>query len=237
MAALLISAGPAGSGAPRPWVPASWPDDGSDRPSTPPGETLAALRSLWFGEDELAQAAAAAARAAARDARAACAEDQLAGQALALERIAATLTGAVQAHENDATLRLQQLIDLAGAIARTLIVDSDGSRAAAAVEAVQVMLATLPRETAVRIAVGCECAPMLAAALPEIAGRLGCTGTLDVVGDARLPPGAVQLTWPGGWLEHAPAALEQRLAQLLAAARPATAPNPALDDGEDHGLD
>lgn len=247
-AALLVRGSPTDQivGMPLAWVPASWPELGSNRLPASQGETGTEPPALWFGESDLAQVGAAIAMAAARDARASCADETVATQALALQRMAVALTDAVQTRHDHETRCLRQVVDLGQAIARALIVDPDGSRAAAVVDTVRAMLATLPSRSAVRVVVASECAPMLAAALPEIAGRLGCVGALEVVGDARLPAGTVQLMWPGGWLEHAPAGIQQRLAELLTACRPAEAPtaagttlapNPATDDGDDHGLD
>ncbi len=243
MAALLLRAGTAAeTGAPRPWVPPRWPQPGPDpHPgSLDPAGTV--LPALSFGESELAQIAAACAMGAAREARAACAAEAATSGALALEQMADTLADAVQTRHEIEGRCLHQAIDLAQAVAQALQVDMEHNRAEAVAEAVRVMLATLPRQSPARIVVASDCAPTLQASLPEIAARLGCEGRLEVEGDPRLPAGAVQLVWPGGWLEHAPAVVQQRLAGLLAACRPlamstAAAEPRVTSDGDKHGHD
>lgn len=241
MAALLLRAGTAAAtGAPRPWVPPRWPQPGPDPHPGSLDPAGAALPVLSFGESELAQIAAACAMDAAREAREACAAEAATSGALALEQMAITLAGAVQTRHEIETRCLHQAIDLAQAVARALQVDTEHSRSEAVADALRVMLATLPRQSPARIVVASDCAPTLRAALPEIAAHLGCDGRLEVEGDPRLPAGAVQLMWPGGWLEHAPAVVQQQLAGLLTACRAvagSTAPAEALvtKDGDKHG--
>jgi hypothetical protein len=229
----------------RPWVPTSWADlapDGSAVASDDPSTRLPALQ---FDETDLVRVASAVARDAARDARAACADDAATSQALVQARLADTLSAALRARQDDETRCLRQVIDLAEAIVRALSVDADGRRAAL-LEALTAMLTMLPSEPVARVAVASDAVPMLRAALPQLAARLAFAGVLEVVGEARLPAGAVQVTWPGGWLEHAPHLIEQRLAQILAAGRSALAapaggttpaPIPGTDDGDEHDHD
>ena len=60
--------------------------------------------------------------------------------------------------------------------------------------------------------------------LPELAARAGFAGSLELESDPRLPEGAAQLLWPGGWLEHDPATVAARVAELLAAHDPHPSP-------------
>jgi hypothetical protein len=52
--------------------------------------------------------------------------------------------------------------------------------------------------------------------LHEIAVEIGFKGSLELEADPRLPDGAAQLLWPGGWLELDPSALASRVSDLLA---------------------
>ena len=222
----------------RPWLPTSWLDPATGSALVAPDDPGAAPPALSFSEDELVHVAAAAARAAAKGVRQDCAEDAASSRSLELGRIADALGEALQARRDDETRCLHQVIDIAEAIASALSTAVDRGRPAAVVDTLRSMLAMPPEVPGLRVVVDDAALPVVRDALPELAARIGHAGTLEVVGEPRMPAGAVQIVWPGGWLEHAPAAIERELAEILAASRPAErlASNPTLrtDDGEHH---
>ena len=66
------------------------------------------------------------------------------------------------------------------------------------------MLTGLDGPATARLVVAPNVAEGLRPLLPELAARAGLAGSLELEADPRLPEGAAQLIWPGGWLEHDP---------------------------------
>jgi flagellar assembly protein FliH len=177
---------------------------------------------LTFDEDEVAALAAAVAAGWSRQGRQAAELDLAARQAAALEQVAealaATARGRLQAHER---VR-DEVIRLAEAIAHALVPSLPEDHGGGAAAAVSGLLRTLPDPIAsVQVVVDALAAEPLRARLPDIAARAGFTGSLEILADPQLPPGAVQLRWPGGWSEHVPAQVAGEIARLLAAHRAA----------------
>ena len=139
---------------------------------------------------------------ARQDAQAACAADPATRLAQALERMAEALAdaGRRQAQEDAAAIR--RTVELAAAIARAAA-PADRPPSALA-DRIGEMLAGLDGPAAARLVV----APLpwrnCARCCPSSPPAPGFAGSLELEADPRLPEGAAQLLWPGGWLEHDP---------------------------------
>jgi hypothetical protein len=213
----------------KPWLPRSlasggdtWRDGGP--PPTPP---------LAFDESEMARMAAAMSLRARQDAQAACAADPAIRLAHALERMAEALADGGRRHAREDAAAMRRTVELAAAIARAAVPGAGDSRALA--DRIGEMLAGLDGPPAARLVVAPTAVDDLRPLLPELAARAGFAGGLELEPDPRLPEGAAQLLWPGGWLEHDPAALAARAAELLAAHGPQ--PPPAATEETDHEHD
>lgn len=77
-----------------------------------------------------------------------------------------------------------------------------------------------------RLRVHPDLAEPLRARLVRQAESAGFTGTLDIVPDAALVPGAVDAAWEAGGLRHDPAAVERTVAELCERALAALGPTP-----------
>jgi hypothetical protein len=212
----------------RPWLPRSLAagDDGwhgAEPPAAPP---------LAFDEGEMARMAAAMSLRAREAAQAACTADPATQLARAMERLADGLTEAHRRQAQDDGAAIRRTIALAAAIARAA--GPAGGDAQALAGRVGAMLAELDGPSAAKLVVAPAAADGLRPLLPELAARARLTGGLELETDPRLPAGAVQLLWPGGWLEHDPDAVAKRVAEILAAHAPTP---PTAIDGSEHEHD
>jgi flagellar biosynthesis/type III secretory pathway protein FliH len=219
----------------------SWPALAGSRPSTgpaaaPPEAALSreppGVPLLTFDEDELAALAARAAAVWSRKARAEAGQALEARRAEALQRTASALVAAAQARRETDERFHSRLVRVAEAIAGAYAWQAAEAGPDRVAQAMRSVLRTLPDPTAVRLVVETDAAEPLRARLPDIARSAGFAGSLEIEADPRLGPGAVQLLWPGGWAEHAPARIEEQVAAILAAHRPptATANNPTSEE-------
>jgi len=128
-----------------------------------------------------------------------------------LDRAAAALAEILASRRREAAGARDQVIALAAAIAAASTERRDVA------EAVGAALEALPGAPAVRVLVDDLAAPLLRASLPGIAARAGFAGGVEIVADPRLPPGSVQVVGAGGWLEHDPVRVRERVAAALAA--------------------
>jgi hypothetical protein len=216
------------------WAPPAWPvlvenaptGDAAGVARTPPRPDARPVPPLVFGEADIARVAAAAADRAARRTRAELARGLEAKRAEALDRAASSLAGILASRQHEATDARDQVIALAAVIAGTVATDRRD-----VAEAVGAALDALPGAPTVRVSVDGLAAAPLRASLPEIAARASFAGGIEIVADSRLTPGAVQVVGAGGWLEHDPARVRERVAAALAAHRPTdtTADEPSTE--------
>jgi hypothetical protein len=207
-------------------VPAGKPAGAAGTPTQPDGRQTPAL---VFGEADIARVAAAAADRATRRALAELERGLEAKRAEALDRAAASLAEIAASRHGEAAGARDQVVALAAAIAEAVRPGRDVA------EAIGAALEALPGAAAVRVLVDDLAAAPLRASLPEIAARAGFAGGVEIVADPRLAPGSVQVVGPGGWLEHDPVRIRERVAEALAAHRftettadePLAAPAPA----------
>jgi hypothetical protein len=217
-----------------PWAPPAWPllvEDaptgdaagGARMPSRP--DTLQ-VPPLVFGEADIARVAAAAADRAARRTRAELERGLEAKRAEALDRAASSLAGILASRRREAAGARDQVVALAAVIAGTVATDRRD-----VAEAVGAALDALPGAPKVRVSVDDFAAAPLRASLPGIAARAGFAGGVEIVADPRLTSGAVGVVGAGGWLEHDPARVRERVAAALAAHRPTgtTADEPSTE--------
>jgi flagellar biosynthesis/type III secretory pathway protein FliH len=186
-----------------------------------PSDTTPSAPALTFDEDELAALAASAAAAWSRRAADEAGQTLEARRIEALERTASALAAAARARREADESFGGQLVRVAEAIARAYAWQAAEAGADRVAQAVRSVLQALPDPAAVRLVVAPDAAEPLRARLPDIARSAGFAGSLEIEADPRLGPGAVQLLWPGGWVEHAPARIEEQVAAVLAAHRPA----------------
>lgn len=213
----------------RPWLPCTLPTavDGWQDGEPPTTSQIA------FDEDEMARIAAAMSLRARQDAQAACAADPATRLAQALERMAEALAEAGQRQAREDAAAMHRTVELAAAIARAAGPAAADARALA--DRIGDMLAGVDGPPAAKLVVAPSDVAGLRPLLPEIAARAGYAGSLELEPDLRLPDGAARLLWPGGWLEHDPATLAARVAELLAAHDPQ--PPSTATDGIDHEPD
>lgn len=209
-----------------PGRPPAWPSltagesasaDGNATGAAPGRRAEPALR---FDEGDLAAVAASVAAAWRRRGQTEALEGVAARQARAVERAAEALAEASRRRQSEAALVREQALGLAAAIAQAFLPEAGDGRIVGALEA---LLRGLPEATSARIVVEPLAVEPLRAGLADIAARAGFTGSLEVTGDPRLPPGTVQLFWPGGWSEHVPARIHEHIARILAAHAPLAA--------------
>ena len=200
-----------------PWLPSSLLDGGDA------AEAEAPIPPLSFDERELARIAAASSLQGRHAAEAAIAADPATRLAQAVERLAQALDDC-RSHELQAgAAMVGRTVALAAAIARAMP-DRLGDLPALATRCA-VLLAGI--EGPARLILPAAEAEALRPLLPEIAARAGLAGGLELEPDPLLPPGAIRLIWPDGWLEQDPAALAARVAALLAAHDPPAPPTRA----------
>ncbi len=196
----------------RPWLPRSVGAHEEAR-----GDVEASVAPpLAFDEGEMARVAAAMSLRATREAQAARATDPATRLAQAVECMVEALAEAVHAHVQEEAAVFRRTVALAAAIARAA--GPPAGDAGALVDRISELLAGAGDPAAARLTVAPTVAEELRPILPEIAARAGFAGSLKLEQDARLSEGAAQLNWPGGWLEHDPAALAAQIEALLAAA-------------------
>ena len=193
-----------------PWRPTTLPARAEPRPA----ET--GRVPLTFAEHELARIAAVVAARAAAQARREEARKPEARQAAALERAAAALAAAARHRHVAEGATLAQAARLAAAIARVTTADGQAPASLAALAAT--MLARVGVPVPVRLVADPAAAEALRPHLAEIATRAGFAGELSLTPDPALGEGVIRLVWPAGWLEHDPAELARRVADLLATA-------------------
>jgi hypothetical protein len=222
----------------RPWLPHALPPEGATAAREPP-DAAPPSPPLAFDEREVARVAAACALKAERDALAACADNPEARRTRAMEQLAAALADAPRGRAEEESVALRRVFQLAAAVARAACPGQE--QAQTTVARVEAMLADLPRAPGARLVVTPAAVDRLRPVLPEVAARASLVDRLELDADPHLPEGAVRLLWPGGWMEHDPAALARQIADALAphgAAATAAAPE-ATDDGtnDDHEID
>ncbi len=190
------------------------------------------LPDLLFDEAELARLGAAVACDAASRARRACAARCAAGHSAAMARAAEALTRAVQARRRDEAQLLGQVVRLTEAIGRALLADEASQRDL--VTRVRSLLRSATDAPAVHLHSSATDEAAMRAVLAELAAGAEADQTIELVVEAGLPAGAIRLTWPDGWLEHAPDSIRARIdailrsgPQLVATALPSTS------DGDD----
>jgi flagellar biosynthesis/type III secretory pathway protein FliH len=135
-------------------------------------------------------------------------------RAEALERAAESLAELLASRRREAAGARDQAIALAAAIAGAVATDPDVA------ETVGAALEAVPGAPTIRVLVDELAAAPLRARAPGIAARAGFAGSIEIVADPRLTPGSVRVVGAGGWLEHDPARVRERVAAALAAHRP-----------------
>lgn len=221
--------------APKRWLPyglsAAGVGEVSGLPVAPPAE----LQPLLFDEADVARLIAAVDRAAAERARAECAGTVETQRSLSVARAADALAAALTAHRADEAASLGHVVELAEAVARALTADSRTSAELGVM--IRSMLATVAAAPSVRIVTCPDDEAAVHALLPEIVAASGFTGKVEIVGEPRLPGGAIQLVWADGWLEHAPACIRSRIDAVLAPYRcvsgPPAAPSCVTTNGDE----
>ena len=179
----------------------------------------------------MARMAIAVSLRARQDAQAACAADPAARLAQALEQVAEALADAGRRQAQEDATAIRQTVELAAAIARAAgPVDSANSTIA---DRIGDMLAGLDGPAAARLVVSPNAVEGLRPLLPELAARAGLAGSLELESDPRLPEGAAQLLWPGGWHEHDPGTVA-RVAELLAAHDPHSSSDATTGTDHEH---
>lgn len=208
---------------PKRWLPCGLSAAGGGKVSgLPVAPPPAELRPLLFDEAEVARLVAAVDRAAAERARAECAGTVETQRSLSVARAADALAAALTAHRDDEAASLGHVVELAEAVARALTADSRTPAELGVM--IRSMLATVAAAPSVRIFTCPDDEAAVHALLPEVVAASGFTGKVEIVGEPRLPGGAVQLVWADGWLEHAPASIWSRIDAVLAPYRCVPAP-------------
>ena len=207
--------GPPASGAPRPWLPPSWPEAMGQPVAGADAHALAP--PLAFDEGEVARVAAAVRLGVEREARAACAAEPAARQADALDRLARELRTAMAERRAEAEASSRHVARLAEAIGGAAAADPPGEPRRIRSIVIGMMAALAPAPPALRLLLDPTAAELLRPLLPEIAAEADLAGSIELKVDHTLPPGAVRLIWSGGWLEHDPATIAARIGELMAA--------------------
>ena len=121
---------------------------------------------------------------------------------------------------------------LTEAIGRALLADEASQRDL--VTRVRSLLRSATDAPAVHLHSSATDEAAMRAVLAELAAGAEADQTIELVVEAGLPAGAIRLTWPDGWLEHAPDSIRARIdailrsgPQLVATALPSTS------DGDD----
>ena len=171
----------------------------------------APVPALAFDEGDLARVVSAAHRSGRAAAMAEVAGDPALRLSAALERLAAAVAEQGRREHAAAAAEIRRTVALAAAIARAMP-RAIGDPAALAERCAE-LLAGL--DGPVRLLLPPAEAEALRPLLPDLAHRAGLADRLELAADAQLPPGALRLTWPGGWLEQDPDAAAARVAALL----------------------
>ena len=203
-----------------PWAPPAWPvlveDATAGKPAVPadapPRPDARRIPPLVFGEADIARVATVAAERAAHRARAELERGLEAKRAEALDRAAASLAEILASRRREAAGARDQVIALASAVAAAIATERRD-----VAETIGAALEALPGAPTVRVLVDGLAAAPLRTSLPGVAARAGFAGAIEVVADPRLAPGAVQVVGAGGWVEHDPARVRERVATALAA--------------------
>jgi hypothetical protein len=191
-----------------PWLPGSLAvaGGGATEEDLPPP-------ALAFDEHELARIAALVSPRGRQAAEAAMVADPSTRLAQAMEQLAEVLADRRRHELQDGTVEMRRILALAAAIARVMPRTAHDATALTTRCAELLAGVTEPARLVLPAADAQELRPLL----PELADRAGLVGGLELEDDPLLPPGAVRLLWPGGWLEQDPAATAARVAALLAA--------------------